>query len=491
MSIRLRLLLTNSAMLVITVLIFLTTAFLVTTAVTGDVRSVKQFYRIHLSLDPLNAAQENLFQELKYVAKNGPDQLLNPETLEEWDYKLRMERASLLVRHEDQVLLGAPSLAADGLAAHLPAYEMDNLNIRDTFTIGDRFFAYGKFDYYYGDRSKGSLFVIREVSPFAALTGKLLPVLISLLFVLLVGANVLLYWYVTRHIVKPLNLLRASAARIREGDLDFRVKPSGHNEMGQLLQAFEDMRRKLKESVELRMRYEDNRNALISDISHDLKTPIATIKGYVEGIRDGVAGTKDKMDKYMETIYTKAVDMDRLIDELFLYSKLNLKKVPFDFRRIDLRRFVTEVTEELRFDHERRAIRIAWRDEGGEPVYVLADPEKLKRVIGNVVSNSAKFMVDDPKLIDIRLEAGPDLATVEIADNGPGIGPEAIARVFERFYREDASRNGNTGGSGLGLAIAREIIDGHGGSIGVSSKPGEGTTIRFALKRADRSGADA
>ncbi|MFD0673054.1 ATP-binding protein [Cohnella sp. GCM10027633] len=487
MSIRLRLLLTNTIMLVITILIFLTTAFLVTTAVTGDVRSVKQFYRIHLSLDPLNAAQENIFQELKYVAKNDPDQLLNPETLKEWEYKLRVERASLLIRHEDRTLLDAPSLDAEGLASHLPAYEMDNLNIRDTFTIGDRFFAYGKFDYYYGDRSKGSLFVIREVSPFTALVGKLLPVLISLLFVLLVGANILLYWYVTRSIVKPLSLLRASAARIKEGDLDFRVRPSTQNEMGQLLQAFEEMRLKLKESVELRMRYEDNRNALISDISHDLKTPITTIKGYVEGIRDGVAGTKDKMDKYMETIYGKAVEMDRLIDELFLYSKLNLKKVPFDFRRIDVRRFLTDIAEELRFDLERQSIRLRWPDEHGTPVFAIVDPEKLRRVVGNVVSNSAKFMNAEPKIIELRLTAEPDRVIVEIADNGPGIGPDALPRVFERFYREDASRSESTGGSGLGLAIAKEIIDGHGGTIAATSKPGEGTVVRFSLNRAERS----
>ncbi|PYI55816.1 sensor histidine kinase [Paenibacillus flagellatus] len=482
MSIRSRMIVYYSSVLVVTILVFFATAYLITLAVTGDAKSVKQFYAIHFTLKPLTPEQETLFLDLKYMAKTDPEKLFDPALQKEYDFQLRVAKSALLIRREDRVAFLSPQIADAGLEKSLPPYEMDNIRIRNLLNIGDRFYAYGKYDFALSDATRGSLFVIRELSPFAALTGKLLPLFLSILFVMLVGANVLLYLFVTRRVIRPLHKLRASAARIEEGDLDFRIEPTGsRDEIGQLILQFEHMRRKLQQSVELQLQYEANRKELLSNISHDLKTPVTTIKGYVEGIRDGVPNTPEKMDKYVETIYAKTVAMDRLIDELFLYSKLDLNKVPFELVKLDARRFVDDIVGELRFDLERHGFRIDWHGGQGEPVWVRLDPDKMKRAIANIVDNSVKFADKAEKRLSFALAADSDRVTLEIADNGPGVAPEAIRSVFDRFYRAEPSRNARTGGSGLGLAIAKQIVEGHGGEIALASTPGEGTRVAIKL----------
>ncbi|MCZ8514564.1 HAMP domain-containing sensor histidine kinase [Paenibacillus filicis] len=482
MSIRLKLLFSYTWLLLVTVFVFFATAYFIAVAVTGDVQSVKQFYKIHFTLQPLTPEQETLFSDLKFMAKKNPDQLLDPALWKETDFNLRVVKASLLIRKGDGVAFLSPQMKDTGLERTLPPYDLTNISIRNTFNIGDRFFGYAKYDFTFSDQTKGSIFVVREVSPYSELIRKLLPILITVLVVLLLLTNVLLFAYVTRSIVRPLNALRESALRIKEGDLDFQVKPESGNEIGQLSSAFEEMRLRLKASVQLRLKDEENRKELISNISHDLKTPITTIKGYIEGIRDGVPATKEKMDKYVNTIYSKAADMDRLIDELFLYSKLDLNKVPFNFETLDLRRFVEDVTEELLFDLEEQGFRVEL-PEPGQPVLVRIDPEKMRRTIANLIGNCVKYMDKRDKRIRIRLYEERERVAVEIEDNGPGMEKDVLEHIFDRFYRAEPSRDARTGGSGLGLAIAKQIVEGHGGTIGASSKPGEGTRIRFALPK--------
>ncbi|MFC4775206.1 ATP-binding protein [Paenibacillus sp. GCM10023252] len=482
MSIRSRLLVSYTLMLIVTILIFLTVAFFITVAVTGDTQSVKQFYTIHLSLDPLTTEQDNVFQELKYIAKEHPEQLAEPDVLSQYDQRLRKLKGALFVRQEDRILVNAPTLGLPKLGVHLPPYDLDNLNIRDTMNIGDRFFAYSKYDYLLsGQRS--SLYVIREVSPFTAIVSQLLPLLVSLLFVLLVLANVLLYLYVTRSMIKPLHLLTESAERIKQGDLDFHIRNDAGGEIARLGAAFEEMRQKLRESEQLQVQYERNRKELLTNISHDLKTPITTIKGYIEGIRDGVPETQEMMDKYVTTIYNKSVDMQKMIDELFLYSKLDLNQLPFHLQQMDIGGFLEELIEELRFDYEASGVTIEWVNLTAHSIQVRMDPEKLKRAIANVMENSVKYMDKPDKRARVTLSAEPHCVWIRVQDNGRGIRADALPHIFERFYRAEGSRNTKTGGSGLGLAIAKQMLEGHGGTISAESELGQGTIMKLVLPR--------
>ncbi|SFT27300.1 cell wall metabolism sensor histidine kinase WalK [Paenibacillus sp. BC26] len=488
MSIRIRMLLSFSSMLVISLLFILLTASLYTIAATGDLQSFRDIYKAHYRINPLTEQGEAIFQELKFVAKNDPDSFRDMPLLREYDFKLRAEKTGLYVRRESSQLFESFTFNQPNLDQALPPYDLDNTQIRGTFNINERFYAYAKFDFRYADGSKGSVFVIRERSPFADLTRRLLPVLSILLVCVLVIANVLLYRWITRSVIRPLHRLRGSAEQIEGGNLQFELDPPSKDEVGRLQQAFENMRVQLQQSNRLRLQDEENRKELISNISHDLRTPLTDIRGYIEGIRDGVANTPEKMNAYVNIIHAKAENMDRLVEELFLYSKLDFKQVPFHLVEMNIVEFMEDSIEELRYDLEDKGVTLAWHNGAVSPVMVEADLEKLKRTVMNIMDNALKYMNKEHKYMSISLQADPEWATVSFEDNGQGIAEEALPHIFERFYRAELSRNSMTGGSGLGLAIARQIVEGHGGEIRAESKPGEGTTIIVKLRRISTEG---
>lgn len=483
MSIRIKMLLSFTSMLVISLLFILLTASLYTIAATGDLQSFRDIYKVHYQINPLSDQGESIFQEMKFLAKNDPDDLQNKVLLREYDMKLRAEKSGLYVRRENSQIFESLTFNQPELRQALPAYDLNNYQIRSTFNIGERFYAYAKFDFQYSDGERGSIFVIRERSPFAELTRKLLPVMSLLLIGVLIITNLLLFRWITRSFIKPLNQLRSSAEHIKDGNLSFEIQLNSNDEVGQLSEAFESMRNQLQRSYALRQQDEANRKELISNISHDLRTPITNIKGYIEGIRDGVANTPEKMESYVNIIHSKAVSMDKLVDELFLYSKLDLNQEPFLFKTVDLADFLEDSIEELRYDLEDKGVALHWNNQLSGPAMSAVDPEKLKRTVVNVVDNALKYMENDNKLFEITLQADEKWITMAFKDNGKGIAEEALPYIFERFYRAEQSRNSSTGGSGLGLAIARQIIDGHGGFIWAESKPHNGTSIYIKLKR--------
>ncbi|WP_396266095.1 sensor histidine kinase [Halobacillus salinarum] len=299
---------------------------------------------------------------------------------------------------------------------------------------------------------------------------------------MLIITNGVLSYFVSKSILTPVSSLRKGAEEIRQGNLDYQIEKFRNDELGELCEAFEAMRQQLKQSTEVQLQYEENRKELIANITHDLKTPITSIKGYVEGIRDGVASSPEKMDRYTQTIFTKADEMDRLIDELFLYSKLDLKRVPFQFETIDLRSFFQDYLEDLQLELPQQNTRIYFDDNPSEDYSAVADRDNLKRVVNNIIQNSLKYMDKDEKHIEIKLEHKKEFVLTAIQDNGKGMDGNTIRQLFERFYRGDPSRNKDTGGSGLGMAIAKRIIEEHGGDIWAESELGKGTTIFFTLK---------
>ncbi|MBH5317359.1 HAMP domain-containing histidine kinase [Paenibacillus sp. GSMTC-2017] len=485
MSIRFRLLLSFTSVVIVSVILFMATAYLLSVAVTGDFRSISSFYRIHYSLNPLSEEEESIFLDLKYLAKHDPAKLKDVSLLEKYDNQLKMVQANLIVREENEIIYASPSLLQTDLSKLLPKYDMNNISIRNTMNLGSRFYSYAKFDFYYSEYTtdKGSIYVTKERSPFAEIVRKLLPSLIGVFLAILLLTSLLLYRYVTRKIVKPLDELRRSAEHIKDGDLTFQLQSKSKDEVGQLVMSFENMRQKLLESVQLQLHYEDNRKQLLSNISHDLRTPITTIKGYAEGIRDGVTNTKEKLDRYVNAIHVRSTDLERLVDELLYYSKLDMNKEPYSFQEIELHAFLRYSLKEMSIELDQNKIQVTWRNETDELAYVMADTEKLKRVIVNLVDNCLKYMTGQPKKIEIGFSSRSEDCLVWITDNGPGIHPDSLPHIFERFYREEPSRSRDAGGSGLGLAIAKHIIEGHGGQIWAESSHGHGTTIFFVLKK--------
>ena len=286
-----------------------------------------------------------------------------------------------------------------------------------------------------------------------------------------------------RSIAAPLVKLRKATQNIKEGNLDFVLDVEGDDEFSELYQDFEEMRLRLKESAEEKILMDKENKELISNISHDLKTPITAVKGYVEGIMDGVADTPEKMERYIRTIYNKTNEMDHLINELTFYSKIDTNRIPYNFSKIKVNNYFSDCVDEIGLELETRGVELLYTNEVDPNVLVIADGEQIRRVIQNIISNSLKYMDKKKGIIRIRVKDVGDFIQVEIEDNGKGIAQRDLAYIFDRFYRTDVSRNSSKGGSGIGLSIVRKILEDHGGKVWASSREGIGTVMYFVLRK--------
>ena len=308
-------------------------------------------------------------------------------------------------------------------------------------------------------------------------------VMISVILILFFTAAILVIWTYSG-IISRLRQLNKAAENIRDGNLDFSIDTKGHDEISELSESFEAMRKRLQMNAQEKLDAEQEHRMLISNIAHDLKTPITAIKGYSEGILDGVADTPEKQERYLKTIYNKANEMNTLINELTLYSNIDTNKIPYNFHKLNVKDYFTDCMEELEMDLENQHMQLTFFNYVDEDTLMIADPEQLGRVIHNIIGNAIKYMrAEEPSFISMRIKDVGDFIQVEIEDNGKGISNKDLPYIFDRFYRADASRNSAAGGSGIGLSIVKKIIEDHGGKIWATSKENVGTVMYFVLQK--------
>lgn len=308
-------------------------------------------------------------------------------------------------------------------------------------------------------------------------------VMISVILILFFTAAILVIWTYSG-IISRLRQLNKAAENIRDGNLDFSIDTKGHDEISELSESFEAMRKRLQMNAQEKLDAEQEHRMLISNIAHDLKTPITAIKGYSEGILDGVADTPEKQERYLKTIYNKANEMNTLINELTLYSNIDTNKIPYNFHKLNVKDYFTDCMEELEMDLENQHMQLTFFNYVDEDTLMIADPEQLGRVIHNIIGNAIKYMrAEEPSFISMRIKDVGDFIQVEIEDNGKGISNKDLPYIFDRFYRADASRNSAAGGSGIGLSIVKKIIEDHGGKIWATSKENVGTVMYFVLRK--------
>jgi signal transduction histidine kinase len=290
---------------------------------------------------------------------------------------------------------------------------------------------------------------------------------------------------VYNNMVKPLEKIKVATNNIRNGNLDEPLVPELHynRELKETFRDFEKMREQLKENKVLAQQYENNRKDLISNISHDLKTPIASIIGYVEGILDGVADTPAKRERYMQIIYKKSLDMNRLVNDLILFSKLDVNKVAFAYKKINFQTYVETLFEEYGIELQENNVELVSRYQAEENLDLSIDAKQLRRVFNNIIGNAMKHLDKETKAIEILVYEEKDEVFIRISDNGSGIPADKVDQIFDRFYKGDVSRNTEVGSSGLGLSISKQIVLAHGGRIWAQSTMGEGTIIYFTLSK--------
>ncbi|USG65024.1 HAMP domain-containing histidine kinase [Brevibacillus ruminantium] len=488
MTIRVKLLLSYIGMILIPMIIFFPLSYLLSGFFLGDFQEGSESRQgtpqeLGQDIKKLMEQRDELFAGLQFMARYEPERLTDRGFLEKADAEFKQLQSGFVVLKEDSVIYVSSFLEGVDWAAELQSgsKQRDKMNFHGREMDGH--LAVNTYEFPFQDHRPGTIYLFTDTKSLFQTFKKVIPAFF-LTFLIVIGlTNALLTYLISRSIIKPLYALKRATEHIKEGNLDYEVGLKRKDEIGELSAAFEEMRCRLKESIHLQLQYEENRKELISNISHDLKTPITGIKGCVEGVLDGIADTQEKQEKYMRMIYKKATEMDRLIDELFLFSKLDLKRLPFHFEQIDLVAYLTDFVEELRHDPRKQGISFYFSPGVNPSVYVLADREKLSRVMTNIVNNSVNYMQGESKEIRLGLRDSEKQVTVVIEDNGVGITSEALPHIFERFYRAEPSRQSKNGGSGLGLAIVKQIVEEHGGQVWAESKQGEGTRIFFTLPK--------
>jgi Signal transduction histidine kinase len=477
-------------------IIILVPIVLTTLALTGvtylQIRSIEQQFEItgvtyeDLSNSPkmLSRFTKRIYEEVQKIAAEEPTLFLDVSYLENINADLEQKSSYLVARKDEQIYYIGLQEELEVLQKELPEYG-DSHGNSDTGTyIGWDIQALVKqVDFLHVDGSEGTIFIITSAKiMIPQLKSLLYEAIISVVLILLITSAILTTW-IYRGVTRPLRKLKVATQNIKEGNLDFVIEENADDEIGKLCVDFEEMRKRLKMTAEERLKDDQESKELISNISHDLKTPITAVKGYVEGIMDGVADSPEKMDRYIRTIYNKANEMDRLINELTFYSKIDTNRMPYTFSKINITNYFEDCIEELGLDLEAKNVELAYFNYTEENTMIIADAEQLKRVINNIVNNSVKYRDKKKGYINIRIKDVGDFIQVEIEDNGKGIGQKELAYIFDRFYRTDTSRNSAQGGSGIGLSIVKKIIDDHGGKIWVTSKEATGTVMYFVLRK--------
>ena len=480
MSIRIRLVLSYIGMIFIPILLVILFSSTLTTLVFDD--DMNYFEKAN----PVKLMQKSFYNSNKISRQVNIDyledksKLLNPSYIKSLDQGLDEIFAGIIMKKDEQIIYISDIVNEERILNDLPKYkENRDLNIH---TIKEKGYVLMSQRDYNVDDSKVSIFIVGNITTANKTVKKARYLFYTIVTLAILMVASILTFSIYRGIIKPIEKLKYATKEIKKGNFNFDIEKHNNDEMGELISDFENMRIQLKESKEMHIRYEENRKNLISNISHDLKTPIMSIKGYVEGIKDGIANSPKKMDKYINTIYDKSIHMENLINEVFLFSKLDLNKVEFDFQSINIIEYLKYCVEDLSFDMEKNDGEIKFNS-SKEKCMVVADLQKLKRVILNIIQNSIKYKKEEPLKVRINVKDHEEFVVIEISDNGKGIPKKDLQHIFDRFYRGDQSRNVSIGGSGLGLAISSEIIKAHGGSIWVESKENIGTSIFFSLKK--------
>lgn len=305
-----------------------------------------------------------------------------------------------------------------------------------------------------------------------------------------IGAAVLLVlgvvgYAVVHRSLRPLDEVEETAAAIAAGELDRRVpQRDPRTEVGRLSLALNGMLAQIQramasseESAELARESEERMRRFIGDASHDLRTPLTTIRGYAELYRQGAARDTEML---MGRIESEAGRMGLLVEDLLLLARLDEQR-PLDQRRVDLLALASDAVHDAQTVAPARQIRMEVFDGPGTPE-VLGDEARLRQVFSNLMSNAVQH-TPEAAGITVRVGTEADQAVLEVCDEGPGMNTEDAQRVFERFYRADSSRTRASGGFGLGLSIVDSLVDAHGGTVAVDTAPGRGCRFRVSLPR--------
>jgi signal transduction histidine kinase len=458
MTIKRRLFISNNLMIVIPVVLCVLFAAVMSLAMLGIFGSFggrslddERFYQAKRSITALDGATwgtDELLRAAEGIAESNEN-----------------EHITISV-YKDGRPLGAPAPDTPLLAAALGQEGAHTLILDHTAifarTVGEYHIVLTDSNYYLTDDASYRSYVAMGF------------VMLILIIAIIVITNRILTRVMVRSIMTPIDALSYGVAQIREGNLTFRLDYSGKDEFGPVCAAFNDMAERLQRLENMRRSDEESRKELIAGISHDLRTPLTSIKAYLEGIEKGVAESPERRRKYLGTIRSKTDDLEHIIDQLFLFSKLDIGEFPMDTERLDIGSAVSGIINGLAEEYMHKGLFLTIGQNASD-IFINADAMWLRNVIINILENSAKYKTAEIGRVTVECDASAGSVEIVLADDGPGVPEASLGKLFDVFYRTDPSRN--TKGSGLGLAISERVVRRMGGRISARLPQGGGLAI--------------
>jgi len=288
-------------------------------------------------------------------------------------------------------------------------------------------------------------------------------------------------YFISKSITSPIGRMQQIARKIADGDFTSKINLKSSDELGQLAKSLNAMSDELQLKIENLKRMDRIRTDFVANVSHELKTPLTLIKGYIETLQAGALDDAEKTRRFVAIMKKHAERLDSIINDLLGLSELELSKDSLHKTTFDLKTLAEEVTMgfERALAEKRQTLKTALT---GDDFTITADSDKIERALANLIDNAVKY-TDQGGKIDLSIAARPDDFVLAVRDNGIGIPKEHLDRVFERFYRVDKARSRRLGGTGLGLGIAKHIVRAHRGRIEIQSRPNAGTTVSITLPR--------
>lgn len=287
--------------------------------------------------------------------------------------------------------------------------------------------------------------------------------------------------FMIRRILPPLNALKAGAGKIMKGDLQVHLTHEGRDEFSPVFSAFNLMVKELSASLKAREQEEQSRKELIASMSHDIRTPLTAIRAYVEGLKDGVARTEEKRQHYLDVIYKKTSELDAMVEQLFLLSKMDVGSQAVPMERVDLSALVREMAEDNAESFQKRGMEVSYAVP--EPCFIQGNRLLLERVLLNLWENSTKYKVGTQGTISVILRDMDHRIRLTVKDDGPGVPEETLPRLFDLFYRTDKARSQTGNGSGLGLAIVARAMEMMGGRVHAENAKPHGLAVILEWKK--------
>ncbi|HSJ88526.1 MAG TPA: HAMP domain-containing sensor histidine kinase [Anaerolineales bacterium] len=293
------------------------------------------------------------------------------------------------------------------------------------------------------------------------------------------GIAMILGYFLSSTVTERILSLQRAAEKLAQGDLQTRVLINGRDELSALATTFNEMAEQLQAADQKQRELETLRRDLVAWASHDLQTPLASMRAILEALSDGVVDEPDMVKRYLQTAQRDVMSLSALMDDLFQMSQLDTGGFPLSRAPSSLNDLISDTLESFSELAYRESIRLEGRVEQ-EVDPVIMDTQAIGRVLNNLISNALRHTSAGGE-IHVQARRTNHGVEVIVRDTGEGIPAKDLPRIFERFYRGDASRNRGTGGAGLGLAIAQGIVRAHGGDIGVESQTGKGTRFTFYI----------